>query len=131
LSLIDKPGSTRRHRIFVLYVVAMLLAFLVPTPATPLAESQHVDKLVHFGIFLGFALFFYSDRHWSAWWTFLLSIAFAGAIELVQTTLPYRQGDWLDFAAGAAGAGLGTFFVIWSQRQTARAATRSATTRKN
>jgi VanZ family protein len=125
LSLSDTPGSSRRHRIFVLYVIAMLLAFLLPTPATPLAESRHVDKVVHFGIFLGFALVFYGDRHWSPWRTFLLSLAFAGGIELVQSTLSYRQGDWLDFAAGAAGAGLGTFLVIWSRRQTARADARS------
>jgi VanZ family protein len=119
LSVSAKPGSTKRHKIFVLYVVAMLLAFLLPTPATPLAESQHVDKVVHFGIFLGFALLFYRDRHWSAWWTFLPSAAFAGAIELVQSTLPYRQGDWLDFLAGTAGAALGTALVLWQQRRRA------------
>ena len=110
-------GRGVRHRIFVVYVLAMLLAFLLPTPATPLAESQHVDKVVHFGIFLGFSLLFYSDRHWSGWWTFLLSAAFAGVIELVQSTLPYRQGDWLDFFAGAAGAALGTALALWQQRR--------------
>jgi VanZ family protein len=89
----------------------MLLAFLLPTPAIPLAESQHVDKLVHFAIFLGFALLFYRDRHWSVWWTFLVSTAFAGAIELLQGTLPYREGSWWDFAAGVAGAGLATVLL--------------------
>jgi VanZ family protein len=117
LSLPNNPGSTRRHKIFVLYVVAMLLAFLLPTPTTPLAETRHIDKLVHFGIFLGFALLFYVDRHWRAWWIFLISTVFAGGIELVQSTLPYRQGDWLDFAAGAAGAGLGTVLVLLIERQ--------------
>jgi VanZ family protein len=121
LSLIDKPGSTLRHRIFILYVVAMLLAFLLPTPATPLAESQHVDKLVHFGIFLGFALVFYGDRHSRAWWIFLISVAFAGGIELLQSILSYRQGDWWDFVAGAAGAGLGTVLVLLVVRQRRRA----------
>jgi VanZ family protein len=120
LSSSTNSGSTRRHKIFVVYVVAMLLAFLVPNPAAPLAESRHVDKLVHFGIFLGFALLFYGDRHWSPWWTFLLSAAFAGAIELVQSTLPYRQGDWLDFVAGAIGAGVGVILVLWTKRQAGR-----------
>ncbi|MFL5401768.1 MAG: VanZ family protein [Gemmatimonadales bacterium] len=101
-----------------LYVVAMLLAFLLPTPAMPLAETRHLDKVVHFGIFLGFALLFYGDRHWKPWWTFLISTAFAGGIELVQSTLPYRQGDWWDLAAGAAGAGLGTVLVLLFERKT-------------
>jgi VanZ family protein len=100
-----------RHKIFLLYVVAMLLAFLLPVPAIPLAESRHFDKLMHFGIFLGFALVVYVDKHWRPWWTFLISVAFAGGIELVQGTLPYREGDWWDFAAGVAGAGLGTVLL--------------------
>jgi VanZ family protein len=117
LSRSTKLDSSKRHRIFIVYVVAMLLAFLLPTPATPLAESQHVDKVVHFGIFLGFALVFYGDRHARAWRIFLISAAFAGGIEVVQSTLPYRQGDWLDFIAGAAGAALGTVLVLWLERR--------------
>jgi VanZ family protein len=111
LTLIDSPGSSRRHKIFILYVVAMLLAFLLPVPSTPLAESRHFDKLVHFSIFLGFAPALYIDKQWGVWWTFLISMAFAGAIELVQSALPYRDGDWLDFAAGVVGAAVGTVLV--------------------
>ena len=103
----------------------MVVVFLLPVPSTPLAESRYADKLVHFGIFLGFALLFYIDRHWRAWWTFLISVAFAGGIELVQWTLPYREGDWLDFVAGAAGAGLGAVLVLLIERQAGRVAARS------
>jgi hypothetical protein len=45
----------------------MALVFLLPVPTTPLAESKHVGKLVHFGLFLGFALLFYIDRQWRVW----------------------------------------------------------------
>jgi VanZ family protein len=51
------------------------------------------------------------------WWTFLVSVAFAGGIELVQWILPYREGDWLDFVAGAVGAGLGAVLVLLLERQ--------------
>jgi VanZ family protein len=112
----------RRHQIFIVYVVLMVLVFLLPVPDTPLAESRHVDKLVHFGVFLGFALLFYIDRHWRLWWTFLIAVAFAGGIELVQRTLPYREGDWLDFAAGVAGAGIGAALALLIARQEHRAA---------
>ena len=99
--------TRRRHQIFALYVLIMVLVFLVPMPTIPLAESKHLDKLVHFGVFLGFALLFYLDRRLPVIWTFLISCAFAGAIELVQWFLPYRDADWWDFLAGAAGAGVG------------------------
>lgn len=108
-----------RHKAFMGYVVVMVLVLLLPVPATPLAESRHVDKLVHFGVFLGFALLFYVDRHWKAWWTFLISVIFAGGIELVQWSLPYREGDWLDFVAGVAGAGLGALMVLLVERNEA------------
>jgi len=107
MRLSKHPAAEWRHKVFVCYVAVMLLVFLLPVPTTPVAESRHVDKLAHFGIFLGFALLCHIDRQWKAWWTFLISVAFAGGIELVQSILPYREGDWLDLVAGAAGGALG------------------------
>jgi VanZ family protein len=104
----------------------MLLAFLVPVPTTPLAEVRNVDKLVHFGVFLGFALLFYIDRHWKVWWTFLVGVAFAGAIEVVQWFLPYRDADWWDLAAGAAGTAVGILLMLLIERQVNGASARSA-----
>ena len=103
------------HRLFVGYVMLMLLAFLLPLPNSPVAEPQYTDKLVHFGIFLGFALLHHADRRSKPWWTFLLAAAFAGGIELVQAVLPYRDGDWLDFIAGTVGAGVGSILVLMMQ----------------
>lgn len=110
-----------RHKIFVGYVALMVLIFLAPVPATHLAESNHVDKLVHFGIFLVFALLFQVDRAPGVWWGILTAFAFAAAIELVQAVLPYRDGDVWDFVAGAAGAACGTLIMLWFARQASRA----------
>jgi VanZ family protein len=115
-----------RHKIFVGYVALLVLLFLVPVPTTPLAESNHVDKLVHFAVFLGFALLFYIDHASRVGWTLLISFAFAAGIELVQLGLPYREGDWWDFVAGAAGATLGTVLVFLLERQAHRMAARSS-----
>lgn len=109
-----------RHKIFVGYVALMVLVFLAPVPTTPLAESNHVDKLVHFGVFLGFAMLFSVDRTPRVGWTLLTSFAFAGAIELMQWILPYRAGDWWDLVAGAAGATSGTVLVLLIRRQLRR-----------
>ena len=115
-----QPAAEWRHKVFVCYVAGMLLVFLLPMPTPPIAESSQVDKFVHFGIFLGFALLCHIDRQWSLWWTFLISVAFAGGIELVQSILPYRDGDWLDFVAGAAGASMGSAIVLLIERQERR-----------
>ncbi len=111
-----------RHRIFVGYVALMVLVFLAPVPSTPLADSTHVDKLVHFGVFLGFALLLHVDRAPAVWWTLLISFAFAAAIELVQSALPYREGDAWDFVAGAAGATVGVILMLGIERRGRRAA---------
>jgi VanZ family protein len=99
-----------------LYVVMMVLVFLLPVPPSPVTESNQFDKVVHFGIFLGFALLFYFDRRLRVGWTLLTSFAFAATIELVQWVLPYREGDWLDFVAGAAGASLATAILLLIER---------------
>lgn len=120
--LSPEEGSVLRHKIFVGYVALMVLVFLAPVPTTPLAESDHADKLVHFGIFLGFALLFQVDRGLKVWWAILTSFAFAAAIELVQWVLPYREGDWWDFVAGAAGATSGAVLMLLIERQARRVA---------
>lgn len=113
VSEVQSARTQRRwlHRLFVGYVILMLLAFLMPLPNTPVAEPQYADKLVHFGIFLGFALLHHADQRSNPWWTLLLAAAFAGGIELVQAILPYRDGDWLDFLAGTAGAAMGAILT--------------------
>jgi len=118
--------ETMRHKIFLGYVALMVLLFLVPVPTTPLAELNHVDKLVHFAVFLGFALLFYIDHASRVGRTLLISFAFAAGIELMQWGLPYREGDWWDFVAGAAGATLGTGLVFLLERQAHRVAARSS-----
>jgi uncharacterized membrane protein YccC len=105
-----------RHRLFVAYLVAMALVFLTPTPETGI-ESRHVDKAFHLVVFLGFALVYYFDRRSTPGHTFLMSTMFAASVELVQLLLPYREGDWWDFVAGAGGSSIAAALVLWSRRR--------------
>ena len=95
----------------------MVLAFLLPVPTVPIPLPNQFDKMVHFGIFLGFALLLHLDRRPRLGITLLVSLAFAGGIELVQSLIPYRSGDWRDFAAGGAGAGVGVVLVYMFGRR--------------
>jgi VanZ family protein len=106
-----------RRTLFVLYVAAMLVAFFVPVPAVPVSLPNQFDKMVHVGIFFGFALLLHFDRRPRPWITLLVSLAFAGVVELVQSLVPYRSGEWWDFVAGAAGAGLGVVLVVLFRRR--------------
>ena len=117
MSRSEHPALGWRHKAFIGYVVVVALVFLLPVPPTPLEELNHVDKLVHFGVFLGFALLFYIDRASRTRWILLTSFAFAAVIELVQSILPYREGDWWDFVAGAAGASVGAVLLLFSERR--------------
>jgi VanZ family protein len=96
-----------RHRLFIAYAVAMILVFLTPSPDIGI-EFRYIDKAVHCGLFFGFAIMFHLDRRPSPWGTFLISAILAGAVELVQWVLPFREVELADFLAGAAGAALGS-----------------------
>jgi glycopeptide antibiotics resistance protein len=101
------------HFLFVFYVLVMVLVFLVPVPRVSVLQGLgHPDKTFHFVTFAGFAFLYQLDRRSSMTHTLLVSLAFAGGIELVQWVLPYRSGDWWDFFAGAAGAGIGVVLTL-------------------
>jgi VanZ family protein len=112
MSLSDWLTPQWRHRLFLAYVVVMVLIFLTPTPDLGI-DWSYVDKAVHFVLFFGFALVFYFDRHASPGRTLLVSCCFAAAVELVQWVLPFREVELADFLAGAAGAALGTMVLLF------------------
>ena len=111
MSLSDWLAPQWRHRLFLAYAMAMLLAFLTPTPDVGI-EFGYIDKAVHFGLFFGFALMFYLDRQVTPGRTFLISAVFATGVELVQWVLPFRDVELADFIAGAAGAALATVILL-------------------
>ena len=112
----DIPAQWR-HRLFIAYVICMVLLFLTPTPDLGLEELSHIDKVVHLGLFFGFALLFYLDRSMSPPRIFLISTLFAGTIELIQWLLPFRDLEWGDFLASAGGAALASLLVIPVERR--------------
>lgn len=107
----ESAGSSLRgttpHLLFRLYVVAMALLFLLPVPLRFNAVATRFDGVAHFGIFMTFAFLHQFDRRVGPGRTFLLGCLVAGGVELVQWALPYRSAQLVDFAVGAAGAGVG------------------------
>ena len=109
----------------VLCVVILVLCF-INTESLPEAPMSNFDKLVHALMFLGLsgAVFFDCTRYLrqsiGGLPVFLGSLLFpvlmGGLIEIVQTFLPYRTGDWWDFFYDAIGAMAGYLLALLINR---------------
>lgn len=108
-SLIQKLHQWRRL-LLALYVMWVLVLTLAPLPAAAGRMPDWFDKVVHLGLFLGFAalLSWNVAGRWARGVVIVgASVVFAGTIELVQGPLAFRSGDVWDFLWGMAGAGVG------------------------
>lgn len=108
--------------ILVLYGLAMALLFLLPVPPGLNGAASQFDGVVHFAVFLGFSLLYQLDRRPAVVRALLVSVLLAGSVELVQWALPYRGGQWADFAFGVAGAGAGVVLAHLVRLRPGRAA---------
>jgi glycopeptide antibiotics resistance protein len=120
--LITTIDIVRRYRrpLFAAYTVWVLFLTLAPLPAATGRAPWWFDKVVHFGIFGGMAALLYlnlsQERRHHAIWVVGTAALFAGAIELAQSPLAFRSGDWWDFAWGAVGAAVGWLGAEWVER---------------
>ncbi len=96
-----------RAVLLVLMCVAAWFAFVPATPSVRLDDADKIDHLLAF-VALGLAASFTGRpglRRTLAVAAGLL--LYGGFIELVQTQLPTRQGDWADMLADGVGAAAG------------------------
>ena len=105
----------KRYPFSDVFILAIWILSLVPFfPETPLDNVRFIDKWVHFVMYGGtFTILWieYTVKHNKPdyeklfFWAWLMPIIMSGIIELLQEycTGGHRSGDWLDFAANAAG----------------------------
>ena len=110
---------TKKYPLTLICVVLIcyLSIFLIP-PKTPLDDVAFMDKWTHLVMYGGTCAVFwweYLRNHNSkvSGWTFLIGclcfVAGSGVIELIQEyCTTNRAGEWLDLAANATGAAIGT-----------------------
>lgn len=98
------------------YVLLMALLLLVPVPHRLDALASRFDGVAHFVIFLVFSLLYQSDSGPAVARTLSITAVLAGGTELLQWALPYRGGQWSDFAMGVAGAGAGVVLSLLAAR---------------
>ncbi|MBP6764873.1 MAG: VanZ family protein [Rubrivivax sp.] len=118
-ALLNDPRYHRTWRGLLLLLMAVVSWFaFAPDPGG--SGFAHADKLNHmlaFGVLGGTAVL---TGHASAarlGRVALALVAYGAFIEVVQSYLPTRQGDWLDLLADAAGIGLGVCLVVLLRRR--------------
>ena len=95
--------------------LAILIAFLSLMPKPPQGMDTGWDKANHALAFI--ALTFGACLAWGrtrrdVLWLCLALLAYGGAIELAQTMVPERLGEWMDWLADAVGIGLGLLLAL-------------------
>ena len=108
----------------VFWALLILVLCLMPSEDVPNPgwTFPHLDKLVHFGLFLVLAFFLcagLADRPKVAYgkiWFIVITLSFlyGGIIELLQANFFNRSGDVWDLAADVAGAVVGCLlYPVW------------------
>ncbi len=87
---------------------------VIPVPDVRVRGVGPLDKPFHLCEYLLLAWLIMQVGASSAWsrtrqlaTALLIPIAYGGAIEGIQSLIPYRSAEWGDFIANAIGAGLG------------------------
>ena len=113
-----------RRIVLIAYLVLVLFATLAPLSGDWYAAVSTFDKLAHVGLFFGVAFLAIVNLTYSrsaVLRAIFLTSMLAALIELVQSALPFRSGDWWDFGAGVLGAIAGALtalpLIVWERRQ--------------
>ena len=126
-SLLHGSRSRQAWRVVLLSLIAVTGWFAFG-PAPPLPELQDGDKLHHLLAFLALgaaASFSQAPGRLGAARAAAGLLLYGAFIEVVQTQLPHRHGDWADLGADALGAACGLLLATALRRSTAVAAPKS------
>jgi VanZ family protein len=105
-----------------LALLLITISYLALSPAPPKTVDTGWDKLNHLSAFVALTVAASfsakaSLRH--ALLSAIALLAYGGLIEIVQTFLPPREGDWADLLADALGIALGMAVASLARRFTA------------
>jgi len=106
------------------YAALVFVLSVIPTEYLPGADVPHLDKVVHVCEYLGFAWLLVQAIRASRmpeWeyllWAWIYATSYGILIEIIQTMVPWRSGDWADAVANSIGAACG----VWIGQRIPRA----------
>ncbi|WP_417349169.1 VanZ family protein [Ferrimonas sp.] len=121
MMILTSPNPQQRlwFRFSLLLMLAAFSYLLFGKPSYP-QPIAHTDKLGHLFGFAALAMMLHLAFDWPRWQQLLVLAGYAGLVELVQSRLPYRQADPMDFLADMAGALMFHLFLMlvvkWQNR---------------
>ena len=115
------PPSARRRRAWRIVLILLLLtiAWLAFSPNPPPEASTGWDKMNHllaFSVLAACASFAWAGTRWRFAWVTLALLAYGVFIEVVQTQIPGRSGEWPDLLADSLGIAIGLLLVALLER---------------
>ena len=125
LALTRSPRALQAWRI-TLVVLAIMVGYLALTPHPPPAADLGWDKLNHacaFATLAGAACFSLRSARGRPM-ALLALLAYGGLIEIAQTFVPGRNGEWSDLLADAVGIAIGALLAGGLMAAAGRAITR-------
>ena len=101
----------------VFFALLLIITWLALTPQPPRQATLGWDKANHASAFATLTLVMRLAWPRLSWlFVALTLIAYGGAIELIQTQIPPREGDWFDLLADGVGVGIGQGLLGWLLR---------------
>lgn len=115
------PEQTYRFKVkyknSLMWALVILILCGMPTSGFPTIKIPGIDKMVHFGLFMVFAILLITEmndlrmqlqvKNSYLWLSFVIAMGYGGLIELMQLYFFTSRGaEWYDFLADLSGAGL-------------------------
>jgi VanZ family protein len=113
--LLDHPRSTSGWRLLLVFLLAVI-TWLALSPAPPPQADLGWDKLNHLAAFATLACVALLGRCGSFWRVGGALLAYGGLIEVLQSFMPPRVGEWPDLLADGVGIALGLLLVAGWRR---------------
>ncbi len=113
--LIDHPRSAVGWRVLLCALLGVI-SWLALTPAPPPRADLGWDKLNHLAAFAALAVVAVLGRTGSSVRVGAALLAYGGLIEVLQSFMPPRVGEWPDLIADGVGIALGLLLVAAARR---------------
>jgi VanZ family protein len=102
-----RPRRLWRALLLLLLISVAWLAFMPEPPDNHLPHGDKLNHLLAFGTLAAVARFSAAPGRRQAALAAVGLLTYGGFIEIVQTQLAWRSGEWLDLLADVAGIALG------------------------
>ena len=106
-----------RALLLLMMLVVCWLAFTPTPPALPFGQADKFEHALAFAALAAAAALAGRGGQGGAWIAAASMLAFGGFIEIVQTQIPGRSGDWFDLAADGCGIAIGLAAIAMARRR--------------